>query len=57
MEVRYGMTTASFKDQYGSAPCSTDNQDFAAWFAACEAIGIWEARQRDYENAYRLMKI
>lgn len=57
METRYGMTSAAFRERYGSAPSSKDNPEFRTWFKACEAINTWEARLREYENAYRLMKI
>jgi len=57
MEARYGITTAAFKDQYGNAPSSEDNHDFAVWFEASEAINTWQTRQREYEKEYRLMKI
>jgi hypothetical protein len=57
MEARYGMTTAVFRAQYDSRPCTANNHDFTVWFAASNAISTWATRQREYENAYRLMKI
>ena len=57
MEKKYGTSSDSFEKQYGSTPRGAENRDFAAWFAACEALRAWESRQLEYENAYRSMKI
>ncbi len=56
-EKRHAMKTEAFVDQFASGKIVKDDPEFAGWMKEYEALTRWEELLRQYESAFRMMKI
>ncbi len=57
MEDIYDITSDEFVKGYRSGKFTVYNPDFPAWFKVSEELKTWEARRKEFEKMYRLMRI
>ncbi len=57
LERKYNKTTAQFVKEYDSGKISGHKEDFEPWRSNYESLKGWEELERQYEEAFRMMKI
>ncbi len=57
MEKKHGKTTAQFVEEYEGGKLKRHEDDFKAWWNNYESLKQWEELQRQYEEAFQMMKI
>jgi hypothetical protein len=57
MERKHNKTTAQFVEEYDSGKLTDNRGDYVPWRNNYESLKRWEELQRQYEEAFRMMKI
>ena len=57
LEEKYRISSQEFIRRRENGSFSADRADVTTWIDACESLATWGAREKAYEESYKLMKI
>jgi hypothetical protein len=57
MERKHNKTTEQFVKEYDSGNLTGNQDDYEPWRSNYESLKRWEELERQYQEAYRMMKI
>lgn len=57
MERKHNKTTVQFVEEYDSGKLTDSRDDYEPWRNNYESLKSWKELERQYEEAFRMMKI